>query len=379
MTGVDLIKSRLMFQKFKSSAPSQPATSTARSPQSSSSVSVQPSVPISTAPAVSVSSTVALAAQNPSPAPLTESTNVASISLSSSTPSSSTAQGLYEDFPDGQLSCDTFPSDYGPISLDYLNLQGWSGIQCPNQETSSGFADIQTKIAGSSCDEGDFCSYACPPGYQKTQWPTTQGNTGQSIGGLQCQNGKLRLTNPGLSHKLCTPGSTAIPINVQNTMNECASICRTDYPGTESETIPLEAQPGTTSNLTCPDASTYFVWEGKSTSAQYYVNPKGVSSQQACQWGSQGQSYGNYAPVNFGVGYDGGQAWLSIFPNKPTSNATLDFSVEIVGNGGGYDNLGARCKYQDGQFRSGDNYEVNNPNGCTVGVPSGTATFVLSS
>lgn len=283
------------------------------------------------------------------------------------------------DFPDGEHDCSTFPSAYGAISLDYLGLGGWSGIQCPGSQSNAGFANIQTKTDGSTCSNGDFCSYACPAGYEKTQWPSAQGSTSQSVGGLSCKNGKLFLTNPGLSRKLCTTGNTVVPITIKNMMSEGASICRTDYPGTESETIPLDAQPGTASNLTCPDASNYYQWTGRSTSAQYYVNPKGVSSQQACQWGAPNQPYGNYAPLNLGVGYSDGQAWLSIFPNTPTTNAQLDFSIEIFGDDGGYDNLSGRCKYENGQFHSGDDYQTVDPQGCTVGAKSGSATYVFSS
>ncbi|KAK5264004.1 Sperm-associated antigen 4 protein, partial [Exophiala xenobiotica] len=47
----------------------------------------------------------------------------------SSTASYSGGSGVDSDFPDGTLDCSTFPSQYGAISLDYLGLAGWSGLQ----------------------------------------------------------------------------------------------------------------------------------------------------------------------------------------------------------------------------------------------------------
>ena len=360
--------------------------SSAQAPASSSSQSViaqavtsQPAVPSSAAapPSSSVASSAPApatpSASAPAPAgnqasPSSNAGSSGSDGSDAGASSSSSAQGLDTDFPDGQLDCSTFPSSYGAISLDYLNLGGWSGIQCPQSQSSAGFSDITTKTSDSDIGDGDYLSYACPPGYEKTQWPTTQGATGQSVGGLLCQNGKLHLTNPSLSRKLCAPGTTAVQVNVKNTMNQGTSICRTDYPGTEGETIPLDANPGTTSNLTCPDATNYYDWTNKPTSAQYYVNPKGVMAQQGCQWGSPGDNYGNFAPINIGAGYSNNAAWLSIFQNKPTTNTQLDFNIEIVGDNGGYDNLSGRCKYQDGQFYSGQGYSqvTSDGNGCTV-------------
>ena len=317
--------------------------------------------------AVLSSSSVAPSSSSPSAAVSAQAASSPSVDAPSGSASASSSttggQGLDTYFPDGEIDCSEFPSAYGAVSLDYLNLGGWSGIQCPNSVAVSGFGSIETKKSG-SCDEGDYCSYACPAGYEKTQWPTTQGSTGQSIGGLLCKSGKLYLTNPELSKNLCSKGASEVSVTVKNTMSEGASICRTDYPGTEGETIPLQADPGTTSDLTCPNAADYYDWQGKSTSAQYYVNPKGVSSQEGCQWGSADNNWGNFAPLNLGVGYSNGAAWLSIFPNTPTTNAELDFSIEIVGDG-----LSGRCKYENGQYHSGENYDQTSATGCTVSSP----------
>ncbi len=114
------------------------------------------------------------------------------------------SSGVNTPFPNNQISCNTFPSQYGAVAVDWIGLDGWIGVQSPGS-ASGGYSDISTAVSG-GCTEGAFCSYACPPGYQKSQWPAMQGSTGQSVGGLQCQNGKLQLTNPNLSNQLCIQG-----------------------------------------------------------------------------------------------------------------------------------------------------------------------------
>ena len=296
-------------------------------------------------------------APSPSPSPS---------SWGGDTGGSDSSSGVDSDFPDGQLDCSQFPSDYGAVPLDYLGLGGWTGVQSPGS-TSGGYGNIMTVTQGQCsngdcCLEGDFCSYACPAGYQKSQWPATQGATGQSVGGIQCQGGKLHLTNSALSNKLCIPGASQVTVQVKNTMGQNVAICRTDYPGTESETIPVDAGPGQTQPLACPDGDTYYTWQGSHTSAQYYVNPAGVSQQDACQWGSPGNPWGNYAPLNLGVGYSNGAAWLSIFQNSPTTDAKLDFSIEIQGDG-----ISGSCSYSNGQYCGGaDGTDCSSTTGCTV-------------
>jgi hypothetical protein len=121
--------------------------------------------------------------------------------------------------------------------------------------------------------------------------------------------------------------------------------------------------------LTCPDGTKYFRWGGKTTSAQYYVNNAGVSTQEGCQWGDGSQPIGNWAPINLGVGENNGK-WLSIFQNSPTTNAKLNFNIKIQGSG----QMSGSCKYENGQFISESG---SNTSGCTVEVMSGDATFVF--
>ncbi|KAI7373803.1 hypothetical protein KC336_g18132, partial [Hortaea werneckii] len=73
-------------------------------------------------------------------------------------------------------------------------------------------------------------------------------------------------------------------------------------------------------------------------------------------------------------GYSNGAAWLSIFQNLPTTSQKLDFAVEITGDG-----LSGTCKYSNGQYCSGENYDqCSSSTGCTVSLSSGTATIVFS-
>jgi SUN family beta-glucosidase len=168
-------------------------------------------------------------------------------------------KGLESEFPDGEIDCGTFPSEYGALAVDYLGLEGWIGIQ--HVTIANDFVqDIVTGIKGEGCVDGAMCSYACPPGYLKAQWPSIQGATGQSVGGLECSGGKLKLTNPGLSKSLCIKGTGGV--QATNKASGVVSICRTDYPGTESETVPIVVQPGETEELACPDSDTYYKWKG---------------------------------------------------------------------------------------------------------------------
>lgn len=219
------------------------AAYTSSASSSSSSVSVAPTT--SSSSYVATSSTSLSSYSAPSSSSVAASSSSASASASSGTSSSSSSSssgsvsggsGVNSAFPDGELDCSTFPSDYGAMYVSYMGLGGWIGIQDPGSD-SGGFSNIETVTSsscpgGSSCcSEGMYCSYACPAGYQKSQWPTTQGSTGQSVGGLLCQNGKLHLTNSDLSSNICIPGATQVNIQVENQLSQSVAVCRTDYPG----------------------------------------------------------------------------------------------------------------------------------------------------
>lgn len=137
--------------------------------------------------------------------------------------------------------------------------------------------------------------------------------------------------------------------------------------GTESETLPTCVEPGQTVQVANPDGDTYFTWEGKTTSAQYYVNPYGYAQEDACIWGTSSKQLGNWAPMILGVGYKEGSTYASIFPNESTTAAKLNYSVA-------YEGASSTCAYDPStkQYTGGQS-------GCTVNIASGSsATLVLS-
>ncbi|EGU84748.1 murein transglycosylase [Fusarium oxysporum f. sp. conglutinans race 2 54008] len=276
---------------------------------------------------------------------------------SSSYSGSSGATGVDKTFESGTIDCSEFPSEYGAVALDWLNLGGWSGIQyCPDFSFASKLIyQIDTAISGDGCKPGAMCSYACPVGYQKTQWPAAQGSERESIGGLYCnKDGKLELTRDGYD-TLCEPGVGGVTI--QNDLDEQVVTCRTDYPGTENMVVPAVAEPGSNVAVCNPNQDKYYVWDGVGTSAQYYVNKKGYTVEEACVWdSSKGKDAGNWAPVVLGVGMKNGMTFVSIFQNSPTSTALLDFNIEIKGGN-------KKCSYVNGQWSEGT--------GCTTAAAEG--------
>jgi hypothetical protein len=319
-------------------------------------------------PAVSTSTSVPKGGQfieqKSSSTPEPSSSTAAAKPTAASVPDGPT--GLDADFPSGKVPCSKLPTDYGAVAVPWAADGGWTTLMAVGKWVKGLSFDNIAQPKGTGCTAGCMCSYACPAGYQKTQWPETeQGATGQSVGGLYCNSdGFLELTRP--SHtKLCEKGAGGV--FVRNELSKNAAICRTDYPGNEAMTIPLDTQPGNTYPLTNPVSSSYYKWQGKSTTAQYYANNEGVSVEQACVWDSSefpGEA-GNWAPTNIGVGKDdSGITYLSIFQNLPTSNAVLNYNIEIEGDYSG------ECWYRNGQYAK--------PNGCTIGIKEGgSATLVF--
>lgn len=258
-----------------------------------------------------------------------------------------------EKFEDGTIPCSQFPSGQGVIPIDWLGEGGWSGVE--NSDTST----------GGSCKEGSYCSYACQAGMSKTQWPSSQPSDGRSVGGLYCKNGYLHRTNTD-SDYLCEWGSDTARVVSQ--LDQDVAICRTDYPGTENMVIPTYVEAGDTQPLTVVDEDSYYEWEGKKTSAQYYVNNAGVSLEDGCVWSTSGSGNGNWAPLNFGAGSTGGISYLSLIPN-PNNKDALNYNVKIVAADSSA-SINGECSYENGEFSGGSD-------GCTVSVTSGRAHIVL--
>lgn len=293
------------------------------------------------------------------------STQEVSISSTSSSSSSSSGSGVGSKFPSGTIKCSEFPSSYGAVALDWMNLGGWSGIQYVPDYTVGdiSISTIDTAVSGDSCTKNAMCSYACPVGYQKTQWPSAQGATKQSIGGLYCNSeGYLELTREGYS-TLCEQGAGGVTI--KNELSEGVATCRTDYPGTENMVIPAWAAAGSTISVCNPVQENYYIWDGSGTSAQYYVNKKGYTNEEACVWTSStdADGAGNWAPIVLGVGQaSDGNTYISIFQNLPTSTAKLDFNIEIKGGN-------SKCSYIDGVWTGGSS-------GCTTTISDGGSAVV---
>lgn len=297
-------------------------------------------------------------------------TSSSAAAATSSSASTSGSTGIDAEFPSGEIDCDTFPSDYGALAVDWLGTGGWASIQkVPDWTTTdSTISDIVAGVSGDGCGGNGvntFCSYACPAGYVKTQWPEAQGSTGQSVGGLLCNtDNKLELTRTAYK-TLCQKGVGGV--TVKNEMSVGESICRTDYPGSEAMVVPLWVEPGATADLANVASADYYVWEGKTTTLQYYVNQKGVDVEDACVWTSPApheDDCGNWGPVNIGVGKDSsGITYLSIFANSPTSTATLDFDIEISGD------ITGDCWVKSGSYYGGGT-------GCTTAIADGGSAVI---
>ncbi|KAJ9157908.1 Septation protein SUN4 [Pleurostoma richardsiae] len=320
----------------------------------------------------STSTSTTSTSTTPTPTPTTSSTtSAAAASSTSSSSSSSSGQGLDAEFPSGTIKCSAgVPTDYGAIELSWLGLDGWASIQVTGSYTPGvAISSIEQPTSG-GCVEGSFCSYACPNGYDKSQWPeTSQGATGQSIGGLYCnEDGYLELTRTD-KKQLCQKGAGGV--YVKNKLSKQVVTCKTNYAGDEKMSIPFIADAnGGSTELTNPIASESYIWQGSYTTAQYYLNNQGVDVEDACVWTSSNYptSAGNWAPLNLGVGQDiSGTTWLSIFNNSPTSSAELDFDVEITGD------VTSTCAYKNGAYEGGSS------TGCTTSLKEGgTAYYVFS-
>ncbi|EPE04858.1 septation protein sun4 [Ophiostoma piceae UAMH 11346] len=341
------------FFESKSSSTVPSTTSTT----SSSSTSTSSTSTSSTSTSSSFSST--------STSTSSTSTSSSSTSSAAATSSAAVSSGSGTDFPNGKIPCSTFPSEYGAVALDWLDLDGWASIQTTGSWTVGTLISYIEQAITGGCVKNSFCSYACAPGQSKAQWPTTsQGATGQSIGGLWCNaDGYLERTNPHFT-TLCQDGLGGITI--KNELEEQSCVCGTNYPGDEKMSIPLVTKPGGEYTLTNINAATAYQWQGKYTSGQFYVNNQGVALDQACVWDSSDypESAGNWAPVNIGAGTDiNGVTYISIFPNTPTTTAKLDFDIVISGD------INGDCYLKGGVYYGGSS-------GCTTALKSGGSAVI---
>ncbi|KAI4676542.1 uncharacterized protein J4E88_007460 [Alternaria novae-zelandiae] len=289
-----------------------------------------------------------------------------------------------KEFPNGKIRCTEFPHGYGALPIAHEGLGGWSGIQDPQYSGGDGFDDITTVPKGSCsdgtcCTSGSFCSYGCPNPYLKASFPSIQGRTGQSVGGLYCnEEGFLEMADGKIANTLCVQGSKHMGVKVQNKLSKSVSFCRTDYPGTESMTFPVTVGPGETGFLANPDQQKYFFWQGKKTSAQYYVNKQGVPEDEACTWGTEMGGKGNWAPAVFGTSFDGGpmkEGFSSLKQNELCKKERLGYDITFIGDG-----VVSPCRYKSAtnQWCQGDKCWEDPDRGCTAAIMHGDLTVVLS-
>ncbi|KDN61663.1 putative beta-glucosidase [Colletotrichum sublineola] len=337
-----------------------PPASTSKSPQPSPSKDAQ-----FFEAKVEKSTTSSTPSPTPTPTPAPSSSSSAPTPAKSPTGGSG-GSGVNSEFPSGTIPCSHFPSEYGAVPVDYLGTNGWTSIQrTPDYSFGdAAIAFIETAISGDGgCTKKSFCSYSCGVGYQKTQWPSAQGATKQSIGGLYCNSdGFLELSRPE-KKTLCEQGAGGV--TVQNDLDQQVSVCRTDYPGSESMVIATVPQPGQSLALTNPLSSDYYVWNNSPTTAQYYVNKAGYGPEDSCVWKSAKDPLGagNWAPINVGTGKSSdGNTYISIFNNAPTSTDKLDFNVEIIGGN-------SKCALIDGSYTGGGT-------GCTTAISGNQKAIV---
>lgn len=149
------------------------------------------------------------------------------------------------------------------------------------------------------CSYGTWCPYACEPGKLMAQWDssvTSYTYPGSQNGGLFCDSsGNLQ---KGFSDKdYCVDGKGTV--EAVNEASGDVAFCQTVLPGNEDMLIPNNIGKGSSSVLAVPGPD-YFA----SSAAHYYINPPGISTDQACQWGSSSNPYGNWCAYVAGANQD---------------------------------------------------------------------------
>ena len=262
-----------------------------------------------------------------------------------------------DEFKDGTIPCSQFPpAELGVVALNNLGFGGWSSLQTAEGQKAE------------ECKDGVYCSYACPPGMSKTQWPFAQPANGVAVGGLLCKAGYLYRSNTAES-ALCKWDVGGV--TVSNTNAEAGiALCRTDYPGSEGMYIPTWIGPQQSDiPVSVVDSASFYKWKGSGTSTQYYVNNYGVSVQEGCVWGAPGSTVGNWAPLVIGSGSTDGITYISLIENPNTPASKANFNVRIVAADDGNSQVIGDCRLENGV--------LSTPGGCTVSVISGSAQLIF--
>ena len=257
-----------------------------------------------------------------------------------------------------------FPSDAGLVAVT-PNDQNGGWAMSPDQ----------------CCEPGNYCPYACPPGQVMAQWDpqaTAYTYPMSMNGGLFCDNnGNVKKPFPNKPY--CVDGTGNV--GCSNKASGNVAFCQTVLPGNEAMLIPTNIE--TWAQLAVPGPS---YWAG--TAAHFYINPPGVSTEEACVWGSSSNPYGNWSPYVAGANtVDSGEtfiklAWNPIYlePATPFRNEMPTWGVEIVCDG---DCNGLPCaidpsKHQVNEMDGSSTDGAGGANFCVVTVPKGaTANFVV--
>lgn len=180
------------------------------------------------------------------------------------------------------------------------------------------------------CIPGKYCPYACPPGKVMNQWDqeaTSYAFPKSMNGGLYC-NDDGSVSVPFDGESLCVDGEGTV--TVLNKAGGNVAFCQTVLPGNEAMLIPNDIKGGSEQTLAVPGPN---YWAG--TAAHYYINPPGVSSSEACVWGSSDKAIGNWSPYIAGMNKDSsGSTFITIGYNPKyidDFNGQLpDFGIRIV-------------------------------------------------
>ncbi|KZF25167.1 glycoside hydrolase family 132 protein [Xylona heveae TC161] len=231
------------------------------------------------------------------------------------------------------------------------------------------------------CTPNSWCPYACPSGQLSMQWDpnaTTYSYPQSQYGGLHCDSDGS-ISKPFSDKPYCQNGTGAV--TAKNNAGGNVAFCQTVLPGNEAMLIPTDVTSETT--LAVPD-QTY--WAG--TSAHYYINPPGVSTDDGCVWGSTANPYGNWAPYVAGANTDSNGityvklGWNPIYLEQttPFRNDKPKFTAEIQCDGDGCDGLPCAIDLDNGVNACkgpGCNTGAGGANACTVAAHKGVKAHIV--
>lgn len=198
-------------------------------------------------------------------------------------------------------------------------------------------------------------------------------------GGLYCDNsGVVHKPFPGKPY--CAEGTGTV--GAQNTCGKPVSFCQTVLPGNEAMLIATQVGGDSWSQLAVPGPD---YWIG--SSAHFYVNTPGLTTDECCLWGDGTKPLGNWAPYAIGgQTTSSGQTFYKIGWNPKYmddfSHITPNFGLKIECAGSGCN--GTPCSIDPSANGIGGVTSADQSNGaggaafCVVTIPSGgTANIVV--